>query len=117
MPANDIALVTGASSGIGRAVAVALFREGWQVVLGGRDEAALDDVAGSAVERALSFPFDVTDAAAVGHLVDRLPANLRPLISSSTTRDTISAVGRDLTRDRSMTGSASSRPMSRASSG
>jgi 3-hydroxy acid dehydrogenase / malonic semialdehyde reductase len=79
MTANRTALVTGASSGIGRAVALALLRDGWQVVLGGRDEAALDEVAGSAVERALSFPFDVTDAAAVGRLVDRLPAKFAAL--------------------------------------
>jgi 3-oxoacyl-[acyl-carrier protein] reductase len=43
---NKIALVTGSSRGIGRGVALALAAEGCDVMLTGRDQAALDEVAG-----------------------------------------------------------------------
>jgi NAD(P)-dependent dehydrogenase (short-subunit alcohol dehydrogenase family) len=33
---SKIAIVTGAGSGIGRAVAIALYNDGWSVVLAGR---------------------------------------------------------------------------------
>jgi 3-oxoacyl-[acyl-carrier protein] reductase len=42
---NKIALVTGSSRGIGRGTALALAAEGCDVMLTGRDEAALDEVA------------------------------------------------------------------------
>ena len=41
--AGKVAVVTGAGSGIGRAVAVALFNAGFDVVLAGRRQAALDE--------------------------------------------------------------------------
>jgi NAD(P)-dependent dehydrogenase (short-subunit alcohol dehydrogenase family) len=61
------AIVTGASSGIGRACALALLSEGWHVVLLGRRQDALDAVAAAsaAPERALALSADVGNAAAV----------------------------------------------------
>lgn len=47
---NRIAIVTGASRGIGRAVALELAREGCTVVVAARDRAALDRVAAEAKE-------------------------------------------------------------------
>lgn len=68
------ALVTGASSGIGRAAAVALADAGAAVVLVARREQRLADVAAdveSAGGRALVEPTDVTDAEAVAGAVER----------------------------------------------
>jgi NAD(P)-dependent dehydrogenase (short-subunit alcohol dehydrogenase family) len=62
------AIVTGAGSGIGRAVALALLNEGYRVALAGRRRDALDQTvsaAGSGASRALAVPTDVSDEAAV----------------------------------------------------
>ena len=56
-PSGKIALVTGAGSGIGRATALALLREGYSVVLAGRRADALERTAaeaGTAGSRALA---------------------------------------------------------------
>ncbi len=62
-----VALVTGAGSGIGRASAVALLADGWQVALIGRRREALEQTAAQsgAGERALAVPCDVCRPAAV----------------------------------------------------
>ena len=60
-----IALVTGAGSGIGRAVSVALAHEGWTVVLAGRRSAPLDDAAAEAGGDAFPVICDVCDPASV----------------------------------------------------
>lgn len=71
-PANI--LVTGASSGIGRAVAEQLLREGRRVVLAGRDEARLREVASVAPERAVTVSFELEDVAFIDAIVDKLVA-------------------------------------------
>jgi NAD(P)-dependent dehydrogenase (short-subunit alcohol dehydrogenase family) len=66
-----VALVTGAGSGIGRAVSLALLREGYAVVLAGRRQDALERTvaeAGSAAGRALAVGADVSDPASVRDL-------------------------------------------------
>jgi NAD(P)-dependent dehydrogenase (short-subunit alcohol dehydrogenase family) len=63
-----VALITGAGSGVGRAAALALLRDGFQVFLVGRRELALEATraqAGSYSERAFVAPADVSDAASV----------------------------------------------------
>ncbi len=70
---GKIAVVTGAGSGIGREVALALMREGYAVTLAGRRKEALEATAalGAAAARSLVVPTDVTDPAAVAELFER----------------------------------------------
>lgn len=79
MPLQELtdatALVTGASSGIGRATAMTLAREGANVALAARREARLEAVAEEVDTRygreALVVPTDVREADAVESMVDR----------------------------------------------
>jgi 3-oxoacyl-[acyl-carrier protein] reductase len=68
------ALVTGASGGIGSAVARQLHAQGARVVLSGRRRAALDEVAAELGERVLVEPADLADAAAPERLVAAVEA-------------------------------------------
>jgi NAD(P)-dependent dehydrogenase (short-subunit alcohol dehydrogenase family) len=68
---RKVALVTGAGSGIGRAVALALAREGYATVLAGRREEALQSTAAQMKGNALVVATDVGDPAAVGQLFSR----------------------------------------------
>ncbi len=71
---DKVAIVTGAGSGIGKAVALALMKEGYSVVLAGRRKNALE---GTATEgktsgsRSLVVPTDVTDRASIEALFAR----------------------------------------------
>ncbi len=63
-----VAIVTGAGSGIGRATAQALIREGYQVILAGRRREPLEQTA--ADTPTLVVPTDVTDPESVRHLFE-----------------------------------------------
>jgi NAD(P)-dependent dehydrogenase (short-subunit alcohol dehydrogenase family) len=67
MPSSTkIAIVTGAGSGIGKAVALALLQRDYRVALAGRRREPLQKTAGEASEgRALVVPTDVADPASV----------------------------------------------------
>ena len=79
---GKVALVTGASRGIGKALALGFAAAGADVVLASRTSSALADVAASAEaqgQRALAIPTDVADSAAVAALVDRAVQELGQL--------------------------------------
>ena len=71
---GKIALVTGASSGIGIGIAEALHAQGAHVVLTGRREAELNAVAAQLGERASVMPADLNDPGAPATLVDGIEA-------------------------------------------
>jgi NADP-dependent 3-hydroxy acid dehydrogenase YdfG len=76
---GTVAVVTGASSGIGAATAVELARHGATVALLARRAEKLDDVAAvvtSAGGRAITIPTDVTDAESVRAAVEHVVATL-----------------------------------------
>ena len=68
-----IAIVTGAGSGIGRAAALALLRDGFAVTLAGRRQDALEETRAAAPpeSRALVVPTDITRPESVRALFDR----------------------------------------------
>lgn len=69
---GKVAVVTGASRGIGKAVARTLLDEGCSVAICGRNAARLDEAVAelSSIGRVIGVPTDVTDEAAVRKFVD-----------------------------------------------
>src|SRR5215472_5778613 len=87
--AGRLAVVTGASRGIGAATAAAMAAAGAHVVLAARDRQALDGVAGrikDAGGQATAMPTDVSDEAAVQRLFAEVCA---------VRRNDVAHVGRD----------------------
>ena len=74
-----LALVTGASTGIGRATALRLAAGGWTVLAGVREQAAGERLAAeaSAPERVIPLTLDVTDAAQRAAAVERVSEQAR----------------------------------------
>ncbi len=85
------AVVTGAGSGVGRAIALALGREGWRVALVGRRRQALEEtrrLAAPADNPFLICPCDVGDAKAVAAMAAEVLERLGPveaLVNSAAT--------------------------------
>jgi 3-oxoacyl-[acyl-carrier protein] reductase len=72
-----VALVTGASRGIGRGVAEALAAEGARVAVAARSQGGVREVADAIGGR--GYAFDSADLAAAGPLVDAVEADLGPV--------------------------------------
>ena len=72
---GKVAIVTGAGTGIGKAVSVALLRDGWRVGLAGRRGGPLAQAvaeAGAGPDRGLALPADVADPESVRSLFARV---------------------------------------------
>jgi NADP-dependent 3-hydroxy acid dehydrogenase YdfG len=89
MSDRGVAVVTGASSGIGAAAAARLAAEGFDVVLGARRVERLEKVAASIGGAARALPLDVTDAASVDAFCAEI-GNCRLLVNNAG-----GALGRD----------------------
>ncbi len=63
-------IVTGAGTGIGRACAIALAKEGARVVLAGRRKDRIEQVAAEIGDRAHAIPVDVTRTSEISRLLD-----------------------------------------------
>ena len=81
LPGNGAtAWVTGASKGIGYALALALAQEGWRVAASARNRADLEKLVAAAPEGMVkAYPLDVCDAAATSATLDLIDAELGPI--------------------------------------
>ena len=78
---QDLVWITGASSGLGRALALKMAAEGWRVAASARNQDQLQAVAALASAfpgRIEAFPLDVTDRTAVQVTVGRIVEDLGP---------------------------------------
>ncbi len=75
---SRIAWITGASTGIGRALALRLVRDGWRIAASARNSDALSSLAASS-EAIRAFPLDVTDAAATARISAEIQRELGPV--------------------------------------
>src|SRR5262245_11218508 len=79
---NKICLVTGAGRGIGRAIAIALAREGARVAVTARTAAELEEVVGAiraAGGKALAIVADLADRAAPARIVEQVRSTWGPV--------------------------------------
>lgn len=70
---DQLVWITGASSGIGRGLALAMAKEGAQLIVSGRNEAALAEVV-AACPGATALPFEASDLDALPDIVARAEA-------------------------------------------
>ncbi|MDG4879066.1 SDR family oxidoreductase [Mesorhizobium sp. WSM4935] len=73
------AFVTGAASGIGRAIATSLRAEGARLVLADRQAEALQALASQLGGEIFPLPLDITDASAVDACLEQLPMEFRDI--------------------------------------
>jgi NADP-dependent 3-hydroxy acid dehydrogenase YdfG len=72
------AVITGAGTGVGRAVAIGLAKQGWRLALVGRTEAHLQETAkqaGLSSEDGMILPISVSDLGAVTAMANQVAAN------------------------------------------
>jgi len=77
--AGKTAMVTGATAGIGKAIAEALAKEGVRLIVTGRREALLKELAASLPSETHCIAFDIRDRDETLHAVASLPAAFKPI--------------------------------------
>ena len=86
---DKVAWVTGATSAIGREIALAFAREGAKIAISARSESALEKLADE-IEQvgsvALAISVDVTDAEGVGNAAEQVVAQMGRIDVLATTR-------------------------------
>src|SRR4051812_20811109 len=76
---NKIAVITGAGSGVGQAVALRMASDGWSIALIGRSSGSLEEtikLAGASGEKMRPFPCDIGDRAALNDVAARIEKTL-----------------------------------------
>ena len=73
---GGLALITGSSRGIGRAIAEGYLAAGARVVINGRDKDAVAAAVKALGSNVIAAPFDVTDKAAVEAAVDKIEKDI-----------------------------------------
>ncbi|VWC42868.1 oxidoreductase [Burkholderia lata] len=68
---SPVWFISGASSGLGRALAEAVLERGWRAVMTARQPDSLSDLARRYDERVLPLPLDVTDPASIARAVEQ----------------------------------------------
>lgn len=79
MQEQSLIWITGAGSGIGRALARRYAADGWRVAVSARSTQDLETLAGEAGTAVRPYPLDVTDRAAVAATVERIEDELGPI--------------------------------------
>jgi NADP-dependent 3-hydroxy acid dehydrogenase YdfG len=88
---TNTSVVTGAGSGVGQALAIALLKQGWRVALIGRRSEALEQtakLAGTPAAKALVCACDIADSGAVGKMAQRILSEFKEvevLVNSAAT--------------------------------
>ena len=93
-PQDGVAWITGASTGIGRQLAIDLAREGYVVAVTARDNDKLEELASAAQSskgRIVALPCDVTDERAMNEAVERIERELGPIVLAIFNAGTYSA--------------------------
>ena len=84
---SRVAMITGCSTGIGRATALRLDSNGWRVYAGVRKQADADGLAAAGSERLTPLIVDVTDPASIAGARERIgieaPAGLHALVNNA----------------------------------
>lgn len=76
---KGIICVTGATAGIGKAVAQRFLKDGWKVIAIGRRRERLDELAKEYGDAVLPLPLDVTDRKGVENAFASLPGAFKPI--------------------------------------
>jgi NAD(P)-dependent dehydrogenase (short-subunit alcohol dehydrogenase family) len=82
-PQDGIAWVSSASTGLGRAVAMALAEEGWTVAVSGRSPVDLDTLVAACEEcpgKIVPYPGDLTKGGIVAQIVKRIESKQGPIV-------------------------------------